>query len=83
MSTITIRAEIKVGAARGPLVSRSWLRRAAGIAWRGLREWCGDAAYDSYLRSKRTRSSSSPPLSPSEFYVEQLDRRYSRPNRCC
>jgi len=51
--------------------------------WRGLREWCGDAAYESYLRSPGTRSGSRPVLSAEEFYVEQLNRRYSRPNRCC
>jgi uncharacterized short protein YbdD (DUF466 family) len=51
--------------------------------WRGLREWCGDAAYESYLRSKVNRSSSDRTLTPAEFYVEQLNRRYSRPNRCC
>jgi uncharacterized short protein YbdD (DUF466 family) len=51
--------------------------------WHGVREWCGDAAYESYLRSKGANSCSSGPLSPSEFYVEQLNRRYSRPNRCC
>jgi uncharacterized short protein YbdD (DUF466 family) len=51
--------------------------------WRGLREWCGDAAYESYLRSKGGQASSYRALSPAEFYVEQLNRRYSRPNRCC
>jgi uncharacterized short protein YbdD (DUF466 family) len=51
--------------------------------WRGLREWCGDAAYESYLRSKAIHSGSSCKLSPAEFYVEQLNRKYSRPNRCC
>jgi uncharacterized short protein YbdD (DUF466 family) len=51
--------------------------------WRGLREWCGDAAYESYLRSKSARTGSCRTLSPAEFYVEQLNRRYSRPNRCC
>ena len=51
--------------------------------WRGLREWCGDAAYETYLRSKNTRSDTCRTLSPAEFYVEQLNRRYSRPNRCC
>jgi uncharacterized short protein YbdD (DUF466 family) len=51
--------------------------------WRGLREWCGDAAYESYLRSKGTQSSSGRTLTPAEFYVEQLNRRYSQPNRCC
>ena len=51
--------------------------------WRGLREWCGDAAYETYLRSKRARHVSCRTLSRAEFYVEQLNRRYSRPNRCC
>jgi uncharacterized short protein YbdD (DUF466 family) len=51
--------------------------------WRGLREWCGDAAYERYVRSCDTRSGARTLLTPSEFYVQQLDRRYSRPNRCC
>lgn len=51
--------------------------------WRGLREWCGDAAYESYLRSKDAHFGSGRTLTPAEFYVEQLNRRYSRPNRCC
>ena len=63
--------------------SAAKLRRIARIAWRGLREWCGDAAYERYLRSARTRSGPRDLLNPAEFYVEQLDRRYSRPNRCC
>jgi uncharacterized short protein YbdD (DUF466 family) len=66
------------------------MRHASKIAarllrrfWRGLREWCGDAAYERYLRSPATRCNSCPTLTPTEFYVEQLNRRYSRPNRCC
>jgi uncharacterized short protein YbdD (DUF466 family) len=51
--------------------------------WRGLREWCGDAAYERYLRSRAAQSASYRALTEKEFYVEQLDRRYSRPNRCC
>lgn len=51
--------------------------------WRGLREWCGDAAYERYLRSKGRECDSCHTLSPAEFYVEQLNRRYSKPNRCC
>jgi uncharacterized short protein YbdD (DUF466 family) len=51
--------------------------------WRGLREWCGDAAYESYLCSKARHVGSCRTLSQAEFYVEQLNRRYSRPNRCC
>lgn len=51
--------------------------------WRGFREWCGDAAYESYLSSKSRHAGASPTLSQAEFYVDQLNRRYSRPNRCC
>ena len=51
--------------------------------WRGVREWCGDASYESYLRSKGRQRGSGRTLTPAEFYVEQLNRRYSRPNRCC
>jgi uncharacterized short protein YbdD (DUF466 family) len=51
--------------------------------WRGLREWCGDAAYERYVRSSIAKSGAHTLLTPSEFYVEQLNRRYSRPNRCC
>jgi len=51
--------------------------------WRGLREWCGDASYDRYLRFEAERPAERRQLTAAEFYVEQLDRRYSRPNRCC
>jgi uncharacterized short protein YbdD (DUF466 family) len=64
---------------RARKITKRFLRRF----WRGLREWCGDAAYERYLRSRGTRESACAPLTAAEFYVEQLDRRYSRPNRCC
>jgi uncharacterized short protein YbdD (DUF466 family) len=53
--------------------------------WRGMRDWCGDSAYERYLIAVRRRNMSStcPPMSRDQFYVEQLNRRYSRPNRCC
>ncbi|HKW33704.1 MAG TPA: CstA-like transporter-associated (seleno)protein [Candidatus Acidoferrum sp.] len=51
--------------------------------WRGLREWCGDAAYESYLRSNAHRAGTCRTLTQAEFYVDQLNRHYSRPNRCC
>ncbi len=50
--------------------------------WMGLRQWSGDAAYEHYLECA-VRHRVSRILSESEFYVEQLNRRYSRPNRCC
>ena len=59
------------------------LERFARLFWRGVREWCGDAAYERYLRSLAARNCSTPALTAEEFYVEQLSRRYSRPNRCC
>ena len=59
------------------------VRRALRRFWRGLREWCGDAAYERYLRAKGRQDSEQRTLSAEEFYVEQINRRYSRPNRCC
>jgi len=61
---------------------RRQFKKALGHLWRGLRQWCGDSAYETYLSSMRERQGSQV-LSPAEFYVEQLDRKYSRPNRCC
>ena len=58
-------------------------RRGARRFWQGLREWCGDAAYEKYLRSNARNSTRRGALSPQEFYVEQVNRRYSQPNRCC
>ncbi|MBZ5526429.1 MAG: YbdD/YjiX family protein [Acidobacteriia bacterium] len=58
------------------------ISRLAGAAWQSLREWSGDAAYDRYLLIAGTRPGAAP-LSRSDFYVEHLQRRYSRPSRCC
>jgi uncharacterized short protein YbdD (DUF466 family) len=58
------------------------VKRAALGFWRGLREWSGDAAYERYVECA-SRTEDGKPLSPTEFYVEQLNRKYSRPNRCC
>jgi uncharacterized short protein YbdD (DUF466 family) len=62
-------------------------RRAIKIGlrkmWRGVREWCGDTAYETYLRSAARNNASCVRLTAKEFYVEQLNRRYSRPSRCC
>ena len=56
-----------------------WLCRL----WCRLREWCGDAAYERYLRSQARQHEGKRALSAEEFYVEQINRRYSQPNRCC
>jgi uncharacterized short protein YbdD (DUF466 family) len=50
--------------------------------WRGIRQWSGDSAYETYLACA-DRQPAQKPLSAAEFYVEQLNRKYSRPNRCC
>ncbi len=48
-------------------------------AWRALRVWCGDAAYEIYL----DRTGDTPPLSREAFYLDTLQRRYREPSRCC
>jgi uncharacterized short protein YbdD (DUF466 family) len=61
-----------------------WLQVADAMRnlWCGVRQWSGDSAYETYLAcAKRQRATK--PLSPTEFYIEQLNRKYSRPNRCC
>ena len=51
--------------------------------WRGIREWCGDAAYEQYLRSHERHFCSAVALTREEFYLSQLQKKYSRINRCC
>jgi uncharacterized short protein YbdD (DUF466 family) len=58
-------------------------KRSLRRFWRGLREWCGDAAYERYLAAKGRQDEDRRTLTAEEFYVEQMNRRYSRPNRCC
>lgn len=50
--------------------------------WQGLREWCGDSAYEKYQRHA-ARTAQAQLQSPTQFYLEQLNKKYSRPNRCC
>ena len=58
-------------------------RKLIRYIWRGIRDWCGDSAYERYLIATKRRHPQNAPLSKEKFYVEQLQRRYSRPNRCC
>jgi len=60
--------------------------------WWWLRQVTGDAAYENYLRhvSRRTGNSTSPGGHPGErvetaeqFYLERLNRKFSRMSRCC
>jgi hypothetical protein len=48
-------------------------------AWRLLRLWSGDAAYDTYV----SRAGEGPLLSREDFYLDSLRRRYRGPSRCC
>jgi len=49
------------------------------LVWRRLREWSGDAAYETYL----ARAGGGRRLTREEFYLDSLRRRYRQPNRCC
>jgi len=51
--------------------------------WRGIREWCGDAAYERYLESHARHSCGVTVLTRKEFYLSQLQKKYSRVSRCC
>jgi len=59
------------------------IRKSAAQFWRGVREWCGDAAYERYLRAHAKHRSNDAALTRGDFYVEQLEKRYSRVSRCC
>ncbi len=51
--------------------------------WRGIREWCGDAAYERYLMSQAKHFRGVAVLTPEEFYLSQLQKKYSHVSRCC
>jgi uncharacterized short protein YbdD (DUF466 family) len=55
--------------------------------WWVLRQIFGDAAYENYLRSVQRNwaqdANVSAPLSRDEFYLDSLQRKYSKINRCC
>jgi uncharacterized short protein YbdD (DUF466 family) len=88
MNTISARPDVsRVEAKRRSrpaiLATLNWFTNAASKVWLGIREWCGDNAYDRYMQAQKNAADGSALLTPAEFYVEQLNRRYSRPNRCC
>jgi hypothetical protein len=58
------------------------IRIGLSLFWRGLRQWSGDAAYERYLECA-VKNGSKVPLPEADFYLEQLNRKYTRPNRCC
>ncbi len=67
------------------------------VLWWWIRQVSGDAAYENYLRLERRRARKEPRgpgadechpapgrvLSPAEFYLDSLRRRYSGVSRCC
>ncbi len=53
-------------------------RSLLAAAWRALRVWSGDAAYETYLAR-----AGEAPLSRRDFYLDALQRRYRNPSRCC
>jgi uncharacterized short protein YbdD (DUF466 family) len=68
---------------RSSLTVTMWMNRSAAKLWLGIREWCGDSAYERYVQAQKTNPEKSCLLTPAQFYVERANRRYSRPNRCC
>jgi len=60
-------------------------RISAALArvWRGIREWCGDAAYERYTRGHARHHCGKALLTREQFYLEELQKRYSRVSRCC
>jgi uncharacterized short protein YbdD (DUF466 family) len=79
-------AQAKTQAHREKLLALAaviWTKRLAAKLWLGMREWCGDSAYERYVQAQKTKPEKPCLLTPAEFYVERVNRRYSRPNRCC
>lgn len=72
-----------VGQGRRTSGAGVWLAHAIRHLWQGIREWCGDNAYERYVDAQHLTPGECAALTREEFYVEQLNRRYSRPNRCC
>jgi len=59
----------------------SKVRNKLRTLWEYLREVAGENDYLRYRNN--TLAKDEEPLSPQEFYLRQLQRRYSRINHCC
>ncbi|PYV19516.1 MAG: DUF466 domain-containing protein [Acidobacteria bacterium] len=57
------------------------LNSLLGIVWQYLREACGENDYERYRA--RTLERGENLLSQEAFFVERLELKYARPNRCC
>jgi uncharacterized short protein YbdD (DUF466 family) len=75
-------AQVYIEKLRAPAAAIRMKQFAAKL-WLGIREWCGDSAYERYVQEQRTNPEKPCLLTPTEFYVERVNRRYSRPSRCC
>jgi uncharacterized short protein YbdD (DUF466 family) len=64
------RAEIRVRIREALNALREW--------WRGA---SGTHAYECYLNHAEKHTGK--PLTAQEFYLDDIQRKYSRPNRCC
>jgi uncharacterized short protein YbdD (DUF466 family) len=51
--------------------------------WAGLRSITGDDAYDRYVEHCQLRHPDAALLDRGSFYRSELDRRWSKVNRCC
>ncbi len=51
------------------------------LAWKLLRELCGENNYERYRVRAIERGAS--PLSREAFFLDRLKLKYARPNRCC
>ena len=67
------------GRLRLQLVAR--LCDAAGALRQWFRGATGAQKYESYLRHAEKQGDR--PLTEEEFYLDDMRRKYSRPNRCC
>ena len=56
-------------------------RKLAQAVWQYVREVSGENDYARY-RARAFRQKTDP-MSPTEFYLSQLHRKYSRISRCC
>jgi uncharacterized short protein YbdD (DUF466 family) len=64
----------------------NWLghiRQTVSRVWRGIRQWCGDASYERYARAHARHCCGATLLSREQFYLEEVEKRYSRVSRCC
>ncbi|PKK16180.1 YbdD/YjiX family protein [Thermomonospora sp. CIF 1] len=68
----------------GPRVARGSLPERLRSAWRLLREFAGERAYEIYLEHRRRHHPGEPVMSEREFWRRHFDSRGRNPGtRCC